>query len=335
LGIDLSEVSVNARGGTEMMGKFLSESIPSDLLDKFQIIPSRIRTLDPDKIRIFYGHDLPNDPESKPLADKGWNKFNRLVFVSHWQQQAYINYQCVEDNKLVQFNIPWSKTVVLQNAIDPLPIRNKPTDKVRIIYHTTPHRGLNILVSVFEKLAEDFKDQIHLDVYSSFELYGWKERDEPFEVLFEKIRNHPQMTYHGTVSNEEVREALVKAHIFAYPSTWPETSCICLMEAMSAGLICVHPNYAALPETAANLTWMYQWHENPNSHAQIFYEMTKEAINHILKAPEQDPKIKMASEYANIFYGKTLRTQQWINFLHSIENESTKIPSSPGFSYAS
>jgi UDP-glucose:(glucosyl)LPS alpha-1,2-glucosyltransferase len=298
------------------------------LLDKFQIIPSRIRKLDPDKIRVFYGHDLPNDPESKPLADNGWQKFHRLVFVSHWQQQAYINH----------FNIPWSKTVVLQNAIDPLTNIHaediKPPDKIRIIYHTTPHRGLNILVSVFEKLAEDFKDKIHLDVYSSFEIYGWKERDEPFQELFQKIKDHPQMSYHGTVSNEEVRAALVKAHIFAYPSTWPETSCICLMEAMSAGLLCVHPNYAALPETAANLTWMYQWHENQNAHAQIFYEMMKEAINHIGKT-EQDPKIRMASEYANIFYGKQLRTQQWLNFLRSIENEPTALPSSPSFSYKS
>ena len=94
-------------------------------------------------------------------------------------------------------------------------------------------------------------DNVHLDVFSSFNAYGWAERDEPYQELFDKIEAHPQMTYHGFKPNNIVRNALQKAHIFAYPSIWMETSCIALMEAMSAGLMCVHPNLAALPETAA------------------------------------------------------------------------------------
>ena len=91
-----------------------------------------------------------------------------------------------------------------------------------------------------------YKDKIHFDVYSSFEAYGWKERDKPYEEVFKTIREHDGMTYHGFKPNDVVRKALSEAHIFAYPSIWVETSCISAIEAMSAGVQIVCPNLGAL-----------------------------------------------------------------------------------------
>jgi hypothetical protein len=79
------------------------------------------------------------------------------------------------------------------------------------------------------------------------------------------FRQHPKIRYHGTQPNAAVREALTRAHVFAYPSVWPETSCLCLIEAMSAGLVCVHSNLGALFETAAHWTQIYPFHEDPAS----------------------------------------------------------------------
>jgi glycosyltransferase involved in cell wall biosynthesis len=170
------------------------------------------------------------------------------------------------------YGIPWSKFIVIENAIEPIDetLIQKPTDKFKLIYHTTPHRGLEIVVPVFEKLAEKY-DFIELDVYSSFKIYGWEQRDEQYKELFDKCKQHPQINYHGVVSNEDVRKAVAQAHVFAYPSIWAETSCISLMEAMSARCICVHPNYAALYETSGGTTVMYQWQEDRNQHAQVLY----------------------------------------------------------------
>ncbi len=319
MGIQSNELSANAKGGTELMTDFLKQNVPAELLDKFQIVPSRIGELDESKVRIFYAHDLPGDPGAEPLKDGGWQRFHRLVFVSYWQRQSYVNH----------YNIPYSKTTVLHNTIKPIPriITDVPPETIRLIYHPTPHRGLNILVHVFEKLAEEY-DNVHLDVYSSFKLYGWESRDKDFKALYDLIENHPKMTYHGTVDNEVIREALTKSHIFAYPSIWPETSCICLMEAMSAGLVCVHPDFAALPETAANMTWMYNFHENVNDHARIFYQVLKEAIEAVQKSGLGE-KSKMGQTYANLFYGHDLRLQQWLTFLRAIENEPTAFPTEP------
>ena len=75
------------------------------------------------------------------------------------------------------------------------------------------------------------------NIQNSFEIYGKPELDYHFNNLYDTIKNHKHMTYHGTVSNDEIREALKNAHIFSYPSNFEETSCLCLIEAMSAGCV--------------------------------------------------------------------------------------------------
>ncbi len=252
-----------ARGGTELMMERILNGCDPDLLGKVQIIPSRVRELEPGKKHVLWMHDLPEDPEMARLGEPAFqNQFNAMVFVSHWQMHRA---------NLIK-GVPFSRSVVLENAIMPIEVtpKDKEGDTIRFIYHTTPHRGLELLVPVFERLCEKH-DNITLEVYSSFSIYGWDERDAPYEAVFERCRQHPKITYHGAVSNDEVREALKKAHIFAFPSIWPETSCLALIEAMSAGLLCVHPNLAALPETAGGLTRMYQFNEDRQAHAMILY----------------------------------------------------------------
>ena len=313
MGLDINEISENAMGGTELMLNRL-KTIQPDLLDKVQIIFSRVRELDETRHRIFFAHDLPEDPEAQHLLNNGWNKFHKIVFVSHTQRNEYLQ----------RFNIPYSRTVVLQNAITPIEVHTKPTDKLNLIYHTTPHRGLAILIPVFEKLAET-DPNIHLNVYSSFNLYGWGERDVPFEPLFQKIKDHPQMTYHGSVSNDEIRSALKENHIFAYPCTWEETSCLSLMEAMSAGCVSVHPNYGALPETSANWSVMYNFHEDINQHANIFYGVLDQTI----KSYRDDrfaANIHGGKIYSDLFYNWSYRKSQWEALLQNVIQDPLDIP---------
>ena len=308
------ELSANARGGTELMGERLENSINPELLSNFQIIRSRVRDLDKSKIRILWLHDLPQDPESQHLANGGWKKFHKLVFVSNWQMQAYINH----------YQIPYSKCVVLHNAIIPIEKHEKPKDKINLAYWSTPHRGLNILVPVFKRLCEEH-DNIELNVFSSFNLYGWAERDKEWEPLFDECREHDKINYYGALPNDELREHLKQQHILAFPSTWIETSCLVLMEAMSAGMLCVHSNLGALYETAANWTSMYQFHENLNQHASYFHKNLNDAIGYLNDESIQS-RIESQKGYADVFYNWNLRVHQWNALLESLVNEPRELP---------
>lgn len=322
--IKYNEMNASSNGGTELLARRLIAGVPKEELADFQITLSRKRTLETDKIRIFWAHDLPGDPESEFLKTNK-DDYHAYVFVSNWQMQAYIN----------AYGLPWGKCVVITNFIDPIEPHEKPTDKINLVYFSTPHRGLQILVPVFKELVKRL-DNIHLNVFSSFELYGWKESDASFQPLFDEINNHPNMTYHSTVSNEVMRETLKSQHILAYPSIWAETSCLVLMEAMSAKLLCVHPNYAALSETGARWTFEYQWNEIPNEHARSFFQVMEVAIR-MYKDKATNPSLENGlismKNYADTFYNSHSRIIQWRNFLGSLKQnipiESRIIKPSP------
>ncbi len=310
-GADGTYAHIGARGGTEMMMDGLRRYADRTLLEKFNIICSRVTgKLDPDKNHILWLHDTWDDPESQHLADDASRKrFKKLVFVSNYQQATYN----------IGLSVPHSEGVVLPNAIDPIPKHDKPwmhEGKINLIYHTTPHRGLELLVPVVEHLVENGYP-IHLDVYSSFSIYGWAQRDEPYKELFERIKAHPNMTYHGYQPNDIVREALKKAHIYAYPNIWPETSAISVIEAMSAGCTVVCPNHAALPETTANFAAMYPFVENYNDHANRFASVLAEVVNGYWDEGNQN-KMKFQKMYVDNFYSWDLRARQWNSFLSSL-----------------
>ncbi len=307
-GPEKNELNKNAWGGTELMQNRLYKEMPKDLIDQFQIICSRPRKLKKDKKKILWLHVLAQDPEVEHLKDGGHEKYDKLVFVSHWQFQDY----------MYHLGIPHSSGYVLQNAIDPIEEHEKPDDEINLVYFSTPHRGLEFLVPVMDWVEEMLPDiNWHLDVYSSFEIYGWKERDKEYEGLFEKIKNHPDMTYHGHVPNEEVKEALKKAHIYALPSLWPETSCISLIEAMSAGCICVHPSLAALPETSANWTFQYDFTEDMQDHASRHALTLMDAMR-IVGDENMQARLDMQKAYVDGFYSWDVRQQQWTVFLNNL-----------------
>lgn len=316
--IKKGKTNSNAMGGTEILAHKLVDHVKPEYLNGVQIISSRVECeLSPDHVRVFWAHDLPGDPASEFLHKKSeQDKFHKFVFVSNWQMQNYI----------ARYNLPWSKCIVMLNAIEPIPDHEKPTDKINFIYYSTPHRGLELLVPVFDRLSQE-NPNIHLDVYSSFRLYGWGQRDEPYQKMFDYINQHPHMTNHGTVSNEKIREALTNAHIMLYPSIWQETSCLCLMEAMSAGVACVHSNYGALYETAANWTVMYGMHEDFTAHASTAYSIASQVLKHMNSQPFKD-ELHSAKNYTNMYYSWGARGPQWERFLEVLKmnTKDTKLP---------
>lgn len=316
-----NEISKNSQGGTEITKRSIAKLVPEKLSNEFQVIPSRVRELEEDKIRIYWAHDLPEDPECAKLRDPEFrNKFHKFVFSSNWQLQQFVE----------KLGMPQDdKMVVVETPVEPLNLVEKPTETINLIYFSTPHRGLEILVPVFEALAEQNKD-VRLDVFSSFSIYGWPDADKPFEPLYARIRSHPQMNYHGFAEQLQLRAAVERSHILAYPNTWKETSCRVLIESMSAGLLCVHPNLAALPDTSGGLTNMYQYIDNVDTHANAFYQNLKHAVS-IANLPEVKNYTKFVKAYADTRFGLEKISSHWVSIMEELLTkyptvESRKFP---------
>lgn len=315
--LHVDEVGKNAMGGTELQAAYLEKYVDKELLNKFQIVISRVRELQ-NKPRLFWVKDLHVDPEVQKLKDPNFlNQFDYVIHNSDFQRAMYHAY----------LGIPWEKQHVLKNGIEAANVNvfdKLYPQKVKLIYSSTPQRGLNILYAVFDQLYKEDKD-IELNVYSSFDIYGHYERNKPFLPLFEKCKEHPGINYYGSVSHDDVLQAMNENHIMAYPCIWEETSCITAMENMSAGNLIVTNNLGALPETTAGFAYMYDYTENVQEHAKRFYSVLKDSINKVrnreagtIHGMNMGTLLSEQKNYADKFYNWHLRADEWTEFLTKI-----------------
>ena len=293
----------NSMGGTELLTMELFKRLPEEYKDKFQFVVSRVHDLDESKKKLYWLHDLALDPAHSLLTTPGGiNLFEKLIFVSHWQQQQF--------NTLL--DIPYDRGVVIKNAIDPIPKHKiEPTKDLQLMYCSTPQRGLDVLLGALDLLD---RTDFHLHVFSSFKLYGWESNDKEFEHLFEKCKSDSRITYYSSVPYEELRNHWTNMHILAYPSTWQETSCRVAMEAMSSHCAVVTSNWGALPETCGEFSYMYTYSENKLVHAERFADQLEDVMDSYW-TEEVQKNLDNAQEYAYTHYSWDKRINQWIDFL--------------------
>lgn len=232
-----------------------------------------------------------------------------VVFVSNYQYQRFIKSYPKIDT---------SKCYVIKNCIEPINITSKDySDKIKIIFQCEPYRGLDRLLMALNLLQHH--SDIELHVFGDLNLNASWGLDIKLEIYLKELCNKDsRVILRGRTSNQEVREFLEEAHIFAYPSTYEEVSCISLMEAMSAGLYCITNDYGALPETGARLTKIYQSDPDAKEEAQrLAYEIEK-AI-HELRSGTFDYITQAA--IANKAYSHEERLKDWLSFSNEINKE--------------
>lgn len=306
---DIVEQSKNARGGTELMVEWITNRLPQHLKDEFQIIVSRVRELDEDKKKILWLQDLHSDPETQHLKEaESLGRFDKLVFVGHWQQAMYQAY----------LGIPHDACTVIMNAVDPIPVHKKPKkgEKIKLYYASTPHRGLELLVPAFDYLCKE-RDDIELHIFSSFKIYGWEGADERFEGVYDYIRNHDNMVYHGTVPNEELRTQIQQMHIMAYPSIYKESHSVAVTEAMSGMCHVVRPRYGGLLDSCLDFGSSYDWSANPDVHVHKFVNCLRSAINDYWSERTQK-RLLMQRDHFHEFYNIDDRAVEWINMMEEL-----------------
>lgn len=151
--------------------------------------------------------------------------------------------------------IPDAKFAIVNNGIDLSRFEMKsPTERnpKKVIYSSSPNRGLDILLKLWPKVREQIPDA-ELHIY-----YGWKtfyeiEKGNPERMIWMKkvqaAAKQPGVVDHGRMSQRELALEFLGAGVWAYPTYFYEISCITAMEAQAAGVIPCVINYAALRET--------------------------------------------------------------------------------------
>ena len=302
---------MNPRGGTELQMEFLERYVNKELLDKIQIttsVPEKI-PLHPSKVNILWQQNSYDQPNLVHwFKDKSnHDKYDWYVFNSHWSYEKY---------RMV-FDIPTHKSVVIKNAIDkiePSKLEYKKGDPIKLIYTSTPWRGLNVLLAAMQLVENPL---IQLDVYSSTQVYGDQFKsanDDRYKDLYEQAKTLSNVNYIGYKPNEFIKDNLKNYHMFVYPNIWEETSCIAAIEAMAAGLYCITTDYGALFETGSEYITYIPYEKDYIKLAHTFASVIDVAADRLGDQGVKD-HLKSQIEFTNRFYSWDLRKNIWNRFL--------------------
>lgn len=121
-----------------------------------------------------------------------------------------------------------------------------PRDPARLVYLSTPFRGLGVLLDAFPAIRAAVPPAT-LHVWSGMAAYD--QPDDPFRPLYERAAALPGVVRHEPVPQQALVPALQAAALMVYPATFSETSCIAAMMAIAAGVPVVASDRAGLPET--------------------------------------------------------------------------------------
>ena len=300
-------------GGTEIQYDYLRKYGDRNLLELVQIttsVPEKepLHPLRPNILWIKNSYDQPN---LAPWFTKKENhkKYDWYVFNSHWTYEKYRYF----------FNVPDTRSVVIKNGIDYEELKLKKDftykDPLRLVYFSTPWRGLDVLLNTME-LLKDEKD-IVLDVYSSTIIYGdgfHIENEPKFLKLYEQARDLKNVNYKGYLHHNELMEKLKEYHVSVHPSTFEETFCISAMEALAAGCMLITTDLGAIPETCAEFP-VYIPYSSDKKHLAVQTAESIRQAREILSAQDISQSLKFQQQYYKYYYDWKVIGSFWDRFL--------------------
>jgi FkbM family methyltransferase len=296
-------------GGTELMYNELISRLDPKILDRYSIF-NYISNADFNKKTIYWNQLSYDQDAVQFLKDEDlMNKIDYFVFVSHWQAEMFRK----------TFGIPGYKTWVIKNASLPIPEKNFSDlgEKIKVCYTSTPWRGLSVLLDAWEKIDTT---NCELHIFSSTKIYGTdfhSTAGHRFTELFERAKNMPNVVYRDYTPNEELRKELSTFDILAYPCVFEETSCISVIEALTAGLKVVCSNIGALPETTEGWADMYTIKPDANYHSTYFASLLDNNIKSV-RSEESTQRLQVQSDLFRRRWSWDTRANDWASFFNQI-----------------
>ena len=303
----LKKINNESLGGSENQLRLLLKHLPDESFKDINLILNNTNhdLIEKNKINVLWMQHFVNQEEAKNLGSKDYvNKLDYIVFNSNWNFEKF----------QYQFKIPESKSLVIKNAIEKIDFHEKPKDKINLVYHTTPWRGLIHLLKVFKRLN---LQNTELNICSSTIIYGKKFDSilgKKYENIFEECKNTKNVNYLGFVENNKIIELLKNMHIYSFPSIWPETSCISAIEAMAAGCEIVTSNLGALYETCTPFATFVGFDSNFDNFEKKYQKALENSVKNFW-SKENQKKIRFQQEVINLTYSWNVRSKEWISFL--------------------
>ncbi len=189
------------------------------------------------KLNIWWLHDLALYA-SAPFIQKQLVNIDKILTVSEWHKNQVSTV----------YDIPKDAIVATKNGVDYSlfdGIDGSNREPRSLFYMARPERGLENLVGpggIMEMLND-----CHLYVcgYNNTQ----PNMKAYYEYLWRRCEELPNVTNLGHLGKRELYDAMHKAMLYVYPTTFEDTSCIAALEANAAGLPLIGSDWSAVSET--------------------------------------------------------------------------------------
>jgi len=196
-----------------------------------------------------------------------------------------------------------------------------------LAYTSTPFRGLDLLIAAFPQIRAAVPDA-RLRVFSSMRVYqsSAAEDEKAFGALYRRCRETEGVEYIGSLQQPELARELRKVAVLAYPNTFPETSCIGVMEALAAGCSVVTSRLGALPETGAGFARLISTGQSRESYVNEFVGQSMHILREpIERAGELESALRRQVTHLNQACTWPQRAREWSEWLHDLAKGSRSV----------
>jgi glycosyltransferase involved in cell wall biosynthesis len=284
--------------------------------------------LDRQTLLILWSQHHLDQPAVQPLLDPAERDlYDGFALVGEWQREEYLRH----------FGLDPQRTGVLRNGIAPAfenlfpagtSIGARKTRPPVLAYTSTPYRGLDVLLEAFPRIRQAVPEAT-LKVFSGMGVYQIPAAEDQarFGALYQRCRDSAGVEYVGSLPQPQLAAELANAAVLAYPNTYPETSCIAVLEALAAGCTVVTSGRGALPETTAGFARLVPVETERDTYRDRFGEATVQALASWAGA-EAAAEEHLQRQVAHVHQQHTWATlaEAWSSWLRRLRAQVTSWP---------
>jgi len=191
--------------------------------------------------------DVDYTREGQQINRERQKRLTRLVALCQTQGQYF-------RNRYPAARVSVSSNGIKRSLIDQIALDPPERDPHRLMYASSPDRGMEYLLEIFPRLRELVADA-ELHIYYGFDNiekvvahYGKDSRVGQNTDRLRSLLEQPGVTFHGRMGQPDLLREWFKSSLWVHPSNFTETSCITCMDAQACGAIPVTTPVWAIAE---------------------------------------------------------------------------------------
>lgn len=264
----------------------------------------------PHKKCFYWTGDSMSNPNTLGMGDKrAIQKIDAFLSKSQWQAETICKVS----------GFPLEKTGRLSNGVVLSNFAGSETrHRKRLIYSSTPARGLKNLVHYFP-LLKARHPELELHVFSSFDRLSqaWppaENADGPYDSTMKALKAMPGCFVRSSILQKDLAREFMKSAILAYPTQYEETCCNTTLEAQAAGCAIVTSDLASLSETVGDAGILIKGIPNQLDYNEKFIE----AVDRVLSDDHLFHQLSSKGLERAKHFDWMDRAQEFMNYLNNV-----------------